>query len=163
MLIWISVITKPHAVSCNIGIAYTVPSYYVSNVLHNCFQIVNFGDIRDIEVQTRHFLISICYTKENKFPKNTQQQEKRTSKGKQSQKATSGVRCFTPQSKSGQTLQRVSDRLLRSLLSSLHSKGNSTIDLRDKRIFNNYYLLKTCIKHVENMLITNTSRWHLSS
>nr|DAS53342.1 MAG TPA: hypothetical protein [Caudoviricetes sp.] len=41
--------------SCNIGIAYTVTSYYVSKVLHNCFQIVNFGDIRDIEVQTRHF------------------------------------------------------------------------------------------------------------
>nr|DAS53341.1 MAG TPA: hypothetical protein [Caudoviricetes sp.] len=69
-----------------------------------------------------------------------------------------GTRRFTPQSKSGQTLQRVSDRLLRSLLSSLHSKGNSTIDLRDKRIFNNYYLLKTCIKRVENMLITNASR-----
>lgn len=144
--------------SCNIGIAYTIPSYSVSNVLHNCFQIVNFGDIRDIEVQTRHFLISICYTKENKFPKSTKQQEKRTSKGKQSQKTTSGVRRFTPQSKSGQTLQRISARLLRSLLSSLHSNGNSTIDLRDKRIFYNSIMLKTCIKRVENMLITNASR-----
>nr|DAF92484.1 MAG TPA: hypothetical protein [Siphoviridae sp. ctkhg5] len=51
----IPVITKTHAVSCNIGIAYTVTSYIVSTLLHNCFQIVNFGDIRDIEVQTRHF------------------------------------------------------------------------------------------------------------
>lgn len=153
----IPVITKAHAVSCNIGIAYTVPSYYVSNVLHNCFQIVNFGDIRDIEVQTRHFLISICYTKENKFPKRPQQQEKRTNEGKQSLREISGVRRFTPQSKSGQTLQRISDRLLRSLLSSLHSNGHSAIDLRDKRIFNNYYLLKTCIKRVESMLITNAS------
>lgn len=154
----ISVITKTHGVSCNIGIAYTVTSYSVSKLLHNCFQIVNFGDIRDIEVQTRHFLISICYTKENKFPKSTQQREKRASEGKQSPRETSGVRRFTPRSKSGQTLQRVSARLLRSLLSSLHSKGNSTIDLRDKRIFNNYYLLKTCIKRVENMVITNASR-----
>nr|DAD63104.1 MAG TPA: hypothetical protein [Caudoviricetes sp.] len=47
---------------------------------------------------------------------------------------------------------------MRSLLSSLHSKGNSAIDLRDKRIFNDYYLSKTCIKRVENMLITNASR-----
>ena len=154
MPICMPVITKTHAVSCNIGIAYTAFSYFVSNVLHNCFQIVNFGDIRDIEVQTRHFLISICYTKENKFPKSTQQQEKRTSEGKQSPETTSGTRRFTPQSKSGQTLQRVSDRLLRSLLSSLHSKGNSAIDLRDKRIFNDYYLSKTCIKRVDNMLIT---------
>lgn len=122
MRIRIPVITKAHGVSCNIGIAYTVTSYFVSTLLHNCFQIVNFGDIRDIEVQTRHFLISICYTKENKFPKSTQQQEKRTSEGKQSQKATSEVRRFTPQSKSGQTLQRVSDRLLRSLLSKLYIK-----------------------------------------
>lgn len=154
----ILVITKTHGMACNIGIAYTVSSYSVSKVLHNCFQIVNFGDIRDIEVQTRHFLISICYTKENKFPKSTQQQEKRTSEGKQSLREISGVRRFTPQSKSGQTLQRISDRLLRSLLSSLHSNGHSAIDLRDKRIFNNYYLLKTCIKRVESMLITNASR-----
>lgn len=154
MPIRIPVITKTHGVSCNIGIAYTVASYYVSKVLHNCFQIVNFGDIRDIEVLWRHSRFLICYTKENKFPKSTKQQEKRTSKGKQSQKATSGARCFTPQSKSGQTLQRVSARLLRSLLSSLHSKGNSAIDLRDMRIFNNYYLSKTCIKRVDNMLIT---------
>ena len=158
MSIRMPVITKTHGVACNIGIAYTIHSHYVSKVLHNCFQIVNFGDIRDIGVLWRHSRFSICYTKENKFPKSTQQQEKRTSEGKQSQKATSGVRRFTPQSKSGQTLQRVSDRLLRSLLSSLHSKGNSTIDLRDMRIFNNYYLLKTCIKRVENMLITNASR-----
>ena len=144
MRIRIPVITKAQGVSCNIGIAYTVPSYSVSKVLHNCFQIVNFGDIRDIEVQTRHSRFLICYTKENKFPKRPQQQEKRTSEGKQSKKATSGVRRFTPQSKSGQTLQRISARLLRSLLSSLHSKGNSTIDLRDKRIFYNYYLSKTC-------------------
>ena len=144
MPIRIPVITKTHGVSCNIGIAYTVTSYYVSKVLHNCFQIVNFGDIRDIEVQTRHFLISICYTKENKFPKSTQQQEKRTSKGKQSPREISGVRRFTPQSKSGQTLQRISARLLRSLLSSLHSNGHSAIDLRDKRIFNDYYLSETC-------------------
>lgn len=157
MRIRIPVITKAHGVSCNIGIAYTVPSYSVSKVLHNCFQIVNFGDIRDIEVQTRHFLISICYTKENKFPKRPQQQEKRTSEGKQSPETTSGERSFTSQSKSGQTLQRVSDRLLRSLLSSLHPNGHSAIDLRDKRIFNNYYLLKTCIKRVESMLITNAS------
>lgn len=143
--------------SCNIGIAYTVPSYSVSKVLHNCFQIVNFGDIRDIEVLWRHSRFLICYTKENKFPKRPQQQEKRTSKGKQSPREISEARRFTSQSKSGQTLQRVSDRLLRSLLSSLHSKGNSTIDLRDKRIFNNYYLLKTCIKRVESMLITNAS------
>nr|DAJ50127.1 MAG TPA: beta-sandwich protein [Caudoviricetes sp.]DAK26884.1 MAG TPA: beta-sandwich protein [Caudoviricetes sp.] len=33
----ILVITKTHDVSCNIGIAYTVPSYSVSKVLHNCF------------------------------------------------------------------------------------------------------------------------------
>lgn len=92
----------------------------------------------------RHFLISICYTKENKFPKRPQQREKRASEGKQSPETTSGVRRFTPKSKSGQTLQRVSDRLLRSLLSSLHSNGHSAIDLRDKRIFNDYYLLKTC-------------------
>ena len=151
------VITTTHGVSCNIGIAYTVSSYFVSTLLHNCFQIVNFGDIRDIEVLWRHSRFLICYTKENKFPKSTQQQEKRTSKGKQSQKATSEARRFTPQSKSGQTLQRISARLLRSLLSSLHSKGNSTIDLRDTRIFNNYYLSKTCIKRVENMLITNAS------
>lgn len=72
----ISVITKTHAVSCDIGIAYTVTSYIVSNLLHNYFQIVNFGDIRDIEVQTRHFLISICYTKENKFPKRTEAESK---------------------------------------------------------------------------------------
>lgn len=157
MPIRISVITKTHGVPCNIGIAYTVTSYYVSKVLHNCFQIVNFGDIRDIGVLWRHSRFLICYTKENKFPKRPQQQEKRTSEGKQSPIETSGVRRFTPQSKSGQTLQRVSDRLLRSLLSSLHSKGNNTIDLRDKRIFNNYYLLKTCIKRVENMLITNTT------
>nr|DAS57770.1 MAG TPA: hypothetical protein [Caudoviricetes sp.] len=51
----ILVITKTHGMACNIGIAYTVSSYSVSKVLHNCFQIVNFGDIRDIEVQTRHF------------------------------------------------------------------------------------------------------------
>lgn len=140
----ISVITKAHGVSCNIGIAYTVPSYSVSKVLHNCFQIVNFGDIRDIEVLWRHSRFLICYTKENKFPKRPQQQEKRTSEGKQSQKAASGVRRFTPQSKSGQTLQRISARLLRSLLSSLHSNGHSAIDLRDKRIFNDYYLSKTC-------------------
>lgn len=157
MPIRISVITKTHGVSCNIGIAYTIPSYYVSDVLHNCFQIVNFGDIRDIGVLWRHSRFLICYTKENKFPKRPQQQEKRTSEGKQSPETTSGVRRFTPQSKSGQTLQRISARLLRSLLSSLHSKGNSTIDLRDKRIFNDYYLLKTCIKRVENMLITNAS------
>lgn len=152
------VITKTHGVSCNIGIAYTVTSYYVSKVLHNCFQIVNFGDIRDIGVLWRHSRFLICYTKENKFPKRPRQQEKRTSKGKQSPRKTFQVRRFTPKSKSGQTLQRVSDRLLRSLLSSLHSKGNSTIDLRDKRIFYNYYLLKTCIKRVDNMLITNASR-----
>lgn len=158
MRIRIPVITKAHGVSCNIGIAYTVPSYSISKVLHNCFQIVNFGDIRDIGVLWRHSRFLICYTKENKFPKRPQQQEKRTSEGKQSQKATSEVRRFTPQSKSGQTLQRISARLLRSLLSSLHSKGNSAIDLRDKRIFNNYYLSKTCIKRVESMLITNASR-----
>ncbi len=158
MRIRIPVITKAHGVSCNIGIAYTVPSYSVSKVLHNCFQIVNFGDIRDIGVLWRHSRFLICYTKENKFPKSPYQKEKRTSKGKQSPGTTSGVRRFTPQSKSGQTLQRVSDRLLRSLLSSLHSKGNSTIDLRDKRIFNNLIMLKTCIKRVENMLITNASR-----
>jgi len=87
---------KTHGVSCNIGIAYTVLSYSVSKVLHNCFQIVNFGDIRDIGVLWRHSRFLICYTKENKFPKSTQQQEKRTSEGKQSQKATSGVRRFTP-------------------------------------------------------------------
>lgn len=148
------VITKTHGVSCNIGIAYTVTSYYVSKVLHNCFQIVNFGDIRDIGVLWRHSRFSICYTKENKFPKSTRQQEKRTSEGKQSLETTSGARSFTPQSKSGQTLQRISDRLLRSLLSSLHSNGHSTIDLRDMRIFNDYYLLKTCIKRVDIMLIT---------
>lgn len=158
MPICIPVITKTHGVSCNIGIAYTVPSYSVSKVLHNCFQIVNFGDIRDIEVLWRHSRFLICYTKENKFPKSTQQQEKRTSKGKQSPETTSGARRFTPQSKSGQTLQRISARLLRSLLSSLHSNGHSAIDLRDKRIFNYYYLLKTCIKRVESMLITNASR-----
>ena len=157
MPIRIPVITKTHGVSCNIGIAYTVTSYYVSKVLHNCFQIVNFGDIRDIEVLWRHSRFFICYTKENKFPKRPQQQEKRTSKGKQSPETTSGVRRFTPQSKSGQTLQRISARLLRSLLSSLHSKGNSTIDLRDKRIFYNSIMLKTCIKRVESMLITNAS------
>lgn len=150
----ILVITKTHGMACNIGIAYTVPSYYVSKLLHNCFQIVNFGDIRDIGVLWRHSRFLICYTKENKFPKRPQQQEKRTSEGKQSPETTSGARRFTLQSKSGQTLQRVSDRLLRSLLSSLHSKGNSTIDLRDKRIFNNLIMLKTCIKYVENMLIT---------
>ena len=144
MPIRIPVITKAHGVSCNIGIAYTVPSYSVSKVLHNCFQIVNFGDIRDIGVLWRHSRFLICYTKENKFPKRPQQQEKRTSEGEQSPETTSGTRRFTPQSKSGQTLQRVSDRLLRSLLSSLHSKGNSAIDLRDKRIFNNYLMLKTC-------------------
>jgi hypothetical protein len=77
MRILIPVITKAHGVSCNIGIAYTVPSYSVSKVLHNCFQIVNFGDIRDIEVQTRHFLISVCYTKENKFPKRTEAESKK--------------------------------------------------------------------------------------
>ena len=158
MPIHIPVITKTHAVSCNIGIAYTAFSYFVSTLLHNCFQIVNFGDIRDIEVQTRHFLISICYTKENKFPKRPQQQEKRTSQGKQSPETTSGARRFTPKSKSGQTLQRISARLLRSLLSSLHSNGHCAIDLRDKRIFNDYYLLKTCIKRVDNMLITKASR-----
>ena len=136
MRIRIPVITKAHCVSCNIGIAYTVTSYYVSTLLHNCFQIVNFGDIRDIEVLWRHSRFLICYTKENKFPKSTQQQEKRTSKGKQSPETTSGARRFTPQSKSGQTLQRISARLLRSLLSSLHSNGHSAIDLRDKRIFN---------------------------
>lgn len=140
----ILVITKTHGMACNIGIAYTVSSYSISKVLHNCFQIVNFGDIRDIEVFWRHSRFLICYTKENKFPKSTQQQEKRTSKGKQSPREILGVRRFTPQSKSGQTLQRISARLLRSLLSSLHSKGNSTIDLRDKRIFNDYYLSKTC-------------------
>lgn len=144
MRIRIPVITKAHCVSCNIGIAYTVTSYYVSTLLHNCFQIVNFGDIRDIEVLWRHSRFFFCYTKENKFPKRPQQQEKRTSKGKQSQKAASGVRRFTPQSKSGQTLQRISARLLRFLLSSLHSNGHSAIDLRDKRIFNDYYLSKTC-------------------
>lgn len=144
MRIRIPVITKAHCVSCNIGIAYTVTSYYVSTLLHNCFQIVNFGDIRDIEVLWRHSRFFICYTKENKFPKRPQQQKKRTSKGKQSQKAASGVRRFTPQSKSGQTLQRISARLLRFLLSSLHSNGHSAIDLRDKRIFNDYYLSKTC-------------------
>lgn len=158
MPIRIPVITKAHGVSCNIGIAYTVPSYSVSKVLHNCFQIVNFGDIRDIGVLWRHSRFLICYTKENKFPKSTQQQEKRTSKGKQSPREISGVRRFTPQSKSGQTLQRISARLLRSLLSSLHSNGHSAIDLRDKRIFNDYYLSKTCIKRVESMLITNASR-----
>lgn len=158
MRIRIPVITKAHGVSCNIGIAYTVPSYSVSKVLHNCFQIVNFGDIRDIGVLWRHSRFLICYTKENKFPKRPQQQEKRTSEGKQSPETTSGARRFTLQSKSGQTLQRVSDRLLRSLLSSLHSKGNSAIDLRDMRIFNNYYLLKTCIKRVESMLIPNANR-----
>lgn len=140
----ILVITKTHGMACNIGIAYTVSSYSISKVLHNCFQIVNFGDIRDIEVFWRHSRFLICYTKENEFPKSTQQQEKRTSKGKQSPREILGVRRFTPQSKSGQTLQRISARLLRSLLSSLHSKGNSTIDLRDKRIFNDYYLSKTC-------------------
>lgn len=144
MPICMPVITKTHGMACNIGIAYTVTSYYVSKVLHNCFQIVNFGDIRDIEVLWRHSRFFICYTKENKFPKRPKQQEKRTSKGKQSQKAASGVRRFTPQSKSGQTLQRISARLLRSLLSSLHSNGHSAIDLRDKRIFNDYYLSKTC-------------------
>lgn len=152
------VITKTHGVSCNIGIAYTVTSYYVSKVLHNCFQIVNFGDIRDIGVLWRHSRFLICYTKENKFPKRPQQQEKRTSQGKQSPETTLEVRRFTPKSKSGQTLQRISARLLRSLLSSLHSNGHSAIDLRDKRIFNNYYLLKTCIKRVDNMLITNARR-----
>lgn len=157
MPIRIPVITKTHGVSCNIGIAYTVTSYYVSKVLHNCFQIVNFGDIRDIGVLWRHSRFFICYTKENKFPKSTQQQEKRTSQGKQSPETTSGARRFTLQSKSGQTLQRISARLLRSLLSSLHSKGNSTIDLRDKRIFYNSIMLKTCIKRVESMLITNAS------
>lgn len=55
MSIRIPVITKTHGAPCNIGIAYTITSYSVSKVLHNCFQIVNFGDIRDIEVQTRHF------------------------------------------------------------------------------------------------------------
>ena len=144
MPICMPVITKTHGVSCNIGIAYTVTSYYVSKVLHNCFQIVNFGDIRDIEVLLRHSRFSICYTKENKFPKRPQQREKRTSEGKQSPKTTSGARRFTPQSKSGQTLQRISARLLRSLLSSLHSNGHSAIDLRNKRIFNDYYLSKTC-------------------
>ena len=144
MPICMPVITKTHAVSCNIGIAYTVTSYIISNLLHNCFQIVNFGDIRDIGVLWRHSRFLICYTKENKFPKRLQQQEKRTSQGKQSPETTSVVRRFTPKSKSGQTLQRVSDRLLRSLLSSLHSNGHSAIDLRDKRIFNNYYLSKTC-------------------
>lgn len=157
MRIRIPVITKAHGVSCNIGIAYTITSYYVSKVLHNCFQIVNFGDIRDIGVLWRHSRFLICYTKENKFPKRPQQQEKRTSEGKQSPRKTLQVRRFTPQSKSGQTLQRISARLLRSLLSNLHSKGNSTIDLRDKRNFYDYYLLKTCIKRVENMLITNAS------
>ena len=140
----IPVITKAHGVSCNIGIAYTITSYYVSKVLHNCFQIVNFGDIRDTQVLLRHSRFLICYTKENKFPKRPRQQEKQTSKGKQSRKGTFQVRCFTPQSKSGQTLQRISARLLRSLLSSLHSNGHSAIDLRDKRIFNDYYLSKTC-------------------
>lgn len=140
----ILVITKTHGMACNIGIAYTVPSYYVSKLLHNCFQIVNFGDIRDIEVFLRHSRFLICYTKENKFPKRPQQQEKRTSEGEQSPETTSGARSFTPQSKSGQTLQRISARLLRSLLSSLHSNGHSAIDLRDMRIFNDYYLSKTC-------------------
>ncbi len=73
----ISVITKTHAVSCNIGIAYIAFSYFVSTLLHNCFQIVNFGDIRDIGVLWRHFLISICYTKENKFPKRTEAESKK--------------------------------------------------------------------------------------
>ena len=76
MRIRIPVITKAHGVSCNIGIAYTVPSYSVSKVLHNCFQIVNFGDIRDIEVLWRHSRFSICYTKENKFPKRTEAESK---------------------------------------------------------------------------------------
>lgn len=158
MPICMPVITKTHGMACNIGIAYTVTSYYVSKVLHNCFQIVNFGDIRDIEVLWRHSRFFICYTKENKFPKRPQQQEKRTSQGKQSPETISGARRFTLQSKSGQTLQRISARLLRSLLSSLHSNGHSAIDLRDKCIFNDYYLLKTCIKRVESMLITNASR-----
>ena len=154
MRIRIPVITKAHGVSCNIGIAYTAPSYSVSKVLHNCFQIVNFGDIRDIGVLWRHSRFLICYTKENKFPKSMQQQEKRTSKGKQSPREISGVRRFTPQSKSGQTLQRISACFCAPCFP-VYIQMAIVLSICAISAF---LMTIICRKRVESMLITNASR-----
>ena len=144
------VITKTHGVSCNIGIAYTVTSYYVSKLL----TLATYATLR---YKRDIFNFQSAILRKTSFPKARSSKRKEPAKGNNHRRQLLEYDVSHLKAKAGRRFSGYLTAFCAPCFPSYTSKGDSAIDLRDKRIFNNSIMLKTCIKRVESMLITNAS------